>query len=413
MLPLLFIVLLALSSHIQFSATLPNGAPESVCDSLLPFHGGGIEPLNTVAPFSIVPLQTVVEQGSVLRVEIQADPRELVFAGFMLHARTKTVPEYRVVGKFARAVDGSVKLINCNGEENTATHSNTNDKLDFGLDWQAPSDYVGEVYFIATVAQTYDKFWVGITSEPVRVVERGQGGQFPNGGISSTRRPFYQPTSPQFNGNAGPSTANLVDPFYKGCGDTKSCFGFPTNCVNQQNCRAAVSTKVLGERYFFEMKTFGGPAAYVASALSLDDKMGNDSVIECVPEGGSVRAYSSWTYREPNFGVTRENVPQNIYKLIEGSYDNGQIYCRVERDAVSTVNGIKFDLIKQKYNVLVASGTANKGKLQQWGWNQGEMGYNYHDCLVSCATHKTLLAPISHNEWPNLEVCYPHVVLSS
>lgn len=360
MLPLFIIVFLALSSHIKFSATLPNGAPESVCDSLIPVHST-IEPMTTIAPFNIVPLQTVVEQGSVLRVEIQADPRELVFAGFMLHARTKTFPEYQVVGKFARAVDGSVKLINCgDGTENTATHSNTNDKLDFGLDWQAPSDYLGEVYFIATVAQSYDKFWVGLTSEPVRVVQRGQGGEF--NGPTTSRRPFYQPTSPQFNGGAQTPTSNLVDPFYKGCGDTKSCFGFPANCVDQQNCRAVVSTKVLGERYFFEMKTFGGPAAYVASALSMDDKMGNDSVIECVPEGGSVRAYSSWTYREPNFGVTRENVPQNIYKLIEGSYNNGQIYCRVERDAVSTVNGVRFDLIKQKYNVLVASGSSNKRK---------------------------------------------------
>lgn len=119
---------------------------------------------------------------------------------------------------------------------------------------------------------------------------------------------------------------------------------------------------MLGERYFFEMKTFGQPAAYVASALSMDDKMGNDSVIECVPEGGSVRAYSSWTFREPNFGVTRENVPQNIYKLVEGSYNNGQIYCRVQRDAVSQVRGVTFDLIRNKYNVLVASGSANKRK---------------------------------------------------
>lgn len=150
MLPLFYIVVLVLSTHhIKFSASLPNGAPETVCDSLLPFHGGGIEPLTTVSPFSIVPLQTVVEQGSIVRIEIQADPRELVFSGFMLQARTDTIPEYRVVGKFARSVDGSVKLINCgDGADNTATHSNTQDKLDFGLDWQAPSDYVGEVYFM-------------------------------------------------------------------------------------------------------------------------------------------------------------------------------------------------------------------------------------------------------------------------
>lgn len=319
--------------------------------------------MTTIAPFNIVPLQTVVEQGAVLRVEIQADPRELTLAGFILHARTKTVPEYRVVGKFARSVDGSVKLISCGGEDNTVTHSNTNEKLDVGFDWQAPLDYTGEVYFIATVAQAYDVFWVGLTSEPVRVVPSGEAGNY-NSGISTTRRPFFTPTSPPYVPTQ--SSAVVTDPFYEDCGNTKSCFGFPTNCIDQQNCRAAVATKVLGERYFFEMKTFGGPAAYVASALSMDDKMGNDSVIECVPEGGSVRAYSSWTFRNPNFGVTRDEVPQNIYKLIEGSYNNGQIYCRVERDAVSQVKGVTFDLIKQKYNVLVASGTSNKRKYKYW-----------------------------------------------
>lgn len=113
------------------------------------------------------------------------------------------------------------------------------------------------------------------------------------------------------------------------------------------------------------MKAFEPNAAYIASALSLDDKMADDSVMECVPERGQeIKAYSSWTYREPKFGVTRENVPQNIIRLLDSSYENGQIYCRVERDAVTTVRGINFDLIRNKYNVLVASGSSLKGKFK-------------------------------------------------
>lgn len=146
MLPL-FLVLLVLNS-IKLVVNLPNGAPESVCDSLLPFHGGGIPALTTISPFTIVPLSTVIEQGQVLRVEVQADPRELVFKGYMIHARTKGNP-YKVVGRFAKSADGTVKLINCgDGVENTATHASTSSKIDFGLDWQAPSDFVGEVYFM-------------------------------------------------------------------------------------------------------------------------------------------------------------------------------------------------------------------------------------------------------------------------
>lgn len=129
------------------TVALPNGAPESVCDTLLPFHGGGIEPLKTISPFTIVPSQNVVEQGSVIRVEIRADPRELVLSGFIIQARTNTSP-YQVVGKFAKSVDGTIKLINCNGVENTATHVNPADKIDVALDWQAPTNWKGTVYFM-------------------------------------------------------------------------------------------------------------------------------------------------------------------------------------------------------------------------------------------------------------------------
>lgn len=35
--------------------------------------------------------------------------------------------------------------------------------------------------------------------------------------------------------------------------------------------------------------------------------MGDDSVIECVAEGNTISAYTSWTRRGP-FGITREDV---------------------------------------------------------------------------------------------------------
>lgn len=349
-----------LVSLLKCSLSLPNGAPESICDTLLPFHGGGILPLTTVPLYKLVPSQTVVEQGSVIRVEIRAEPRELTLSGFMIHARTDTTP-YRVVGRFAKSADGTVKLINCNGAENTATHVSPAEKLDVGLEWQAPSDYKGKVYFIATVAQEYSKFWVGIKSETVTVVEKGQAPNYGSGGISTTRRPFYEFSPPDVISQTTVAPASQVDSFYRGCGDTKGCFGIPDNCIAQRNCVAAVATIVRGERYLFEMKTFSGQPAYVASALSTDEKMGNDSAIECVPEQGQIRAYTSWTYREPNFGVTRDNVPQNIVQLREASYVNGQIYCVVERQTLTNVKGMVFDLIKNKYNVLIAAGGKLKG----------------------------------------------------
>lgn len=46
-------------------------------------------------------------------------------------------------------------------------------------------------------------------------------------------------------------------------------------------------------------------AAYVAIALSRNTTMGDDSVMECVRQGGSARAFTSWNLGRSN---TREAV---------------------------------------------------------------------------------------------------------
>lgn len=92
------IALLSILNTFNPITTLPQGAPESVCDTLLPFHGGGIRPMTTVSPFSIVTTASAVGQGQILTVEIKSSPPELRFGGFMLHARSAS-PPYKVVSK--------------------------------------------------------------------------------------------------------------------------------------------------------------------------------------------------------------------------------------------------------------------------------------------------------------------------
>jgi hypothetical protein len=109
----------------------------------MPVHSN-IAPEATQSVFQIVPQSNTVGQGQILRIEIPSDIQQLAFKGFMIHART---PNGRIVGRFAASADGLVKLIDCSGSQNTATHANTAPKVDFGLDWQAPSDYLGDVIF--------------------------------------------------------------------------------------------------------------------------------------------------------------------------------------------------------------------------------------------------------------------------
>jgi len=148
------------------------------------------------------------------------------------------------------------------------------------------------------------------------------------------------------------------DKLYDGCGDTKTCFGSPENCVSTKSCQSFSAVIVRGERYIFEMRS-SSRAAYIALGISDDEKMGKDAVVECVNEAGSVRAYTSATVvGSGKFDAPRTGISQNSIKLLEGSLKNGMIYCQVEKDPVTTVNGVTFDLIKNSYFLLLASGSA-------------------------------------------------------
>ncbi|XP_043645679.1 putative ferric-chelate reductase 1 homolog isoform X2 [Drosophila teissieri] len=95
--------------------------------------------------------------------------------------------------------------------------------------------------------------------------------------------------------------------------------------------------------------------------------MGDDLTTECVPENGRVNLYSSLTSASP-YSAVRSSVNQNSARLLDASIVDGVIYCRVQRDAVTNVQGRTFDLRNGKYHLLVASGTALK-----------ENSVGYHD----------------------------------
>lgn len=348
------IALIFLSNAFTPTTTLPQGAPESVCDTLLPFHGGGIRPMTTVSPFSIVATASAVAQGQVLTVEIKSVPPELRFGGFMIHARS-TSPPYKVIGRFAPSIDGLVKLINCDGVDSTATHVSPSPKGDIGLQWQAPNDFLGEVVFNATIAQEYDKFWVGIQSTPVQIVQRGSI-IAPTTGISTTRRPVAS-TVPVYVPEIKATELN-ADSIYEGCGRTKNCFGLPNNCVTRQDCQGMVTVEVIGGRFYFELKSNANNVRYVAVGISTDDRMGDDASMECIPDdSGVVRAFSSYITFRP-LGSTRQGVPQNVISLVNASFVDGTIYCKMERVAVTTILDKEFDLINNKWHLLVAIGNS-------------------------------------------------------
>lgn len=142
------ILCLVFVTLIHTSTSLPQGAPVSSCQNLLPVHPGGdgpVPPESTESLFRVEPQSAAVEQGQTLRIEIPSSIPRLAIKGFMIHARSTR--DGRIVGRFAPSADGLTKLIDCAGPQDTATHSNTSPKTLFGLDWQAPSDFIGDIVF--------------------------------------------------------------------------------------------------------------------------------------------------------------------------------------------------------------------------------------------------------------------------
>ncbi|KAG5873690.1 hypothetical protein JTB14_016858 [Gonioctena quinquepunctata] len=97
-------------------------------------------------------------------------------------------------------------------------------------------------------------------------------------------------------------------------------------------------------------------AAWVGVGLSQDEKMGDDSVIECVRSGSGVAHYMSWTGTKP-YRADRLTNPHLGIELLNASVVDGVIYCKVRRNPVTTVNGVNFNLVSESYNLLIASGS--------------------------------------------------------
>ncbi|XP_033155205.1 putative ferric-chelate reductase 1 homolog isoform X1 [Drosophila mauritiana] len=351
--------------------SLPQGAPETVCDTMLPFHSGGsVLPQNSVSPFSVETSSSTLGQGQTLRVDLTGVPAGLSFGGYMIQARNRN-PPHQIIGQFGPARDGTIKLMNCeNSVNNSATHSNAGNKQQVILEWQSPVDFLGEVVFNATIAQSYNEFWVGVPSQPVQIVRRDLSAApplptlSPSAPAGTTRAPYVPPSYVAPNNVVAVST----DPIYNGCGQSKNCFGFPDGCVATKSCTSITVVTVRGDVFEFEIQSGKGTnAAYVAVGLSDDAKMGDDLTTECVPENGRVNLYSSLTSASP-YSAVRSNVNQNSARLLDASIVDGVIYCRVQRDAVTNVQGRTFDLRNGKYHLLVASGSSLK-----------ENSVGYHD----------------------------------
>ncbi|XP_075985959.1 putative ferric-chelate reductase 1 homolog [Anticarsia gemmatalis] len=352
------VLALTILALVKYSEQYSSGAPSGACVDQTPRHEN-IPAQSTAPPYLILTSSAQVRQGDTLDVTVGSPAgAPLPIGGFILQARQIQNPDI-IVGKFIGVPDSSkVHMTTCTSDNDTVTHSSPEDKPAMTFQWQAPDDFLGGVEFRATVAQSYATFWKNVESPLVEVVTRDT--------VVSTSAPAAAAPAgtmappPVIMESKPKQEARPLDVIYQGCADTKLCFGVPQNCISKGDCKAIVAVFVAGDQYTFELQAPGNPK-YVAAGLSMDNKMGDDSAMECVRnDNGRVNLYTSWTYPKDDPYVSRSDSPQEIVQLQESSIIDGKLYCKFKRDVVSVVKGQTFDLANNMYNLMVLAGNSMK-----------------------------------------------------
>ncbi|XP_015433243.1 PREDICTED: putative ferric-chelate reductase 1 homolog isoform X2 [Dufourea novaeangliae] len=359
-------ILIILSFLSAAILALPNGAPQSACEDLMPRHPGSTNQEAHPTPYQVLP---AAGQGRVRL--ILGSPQGLAYEGFMILARDSATGE--LVGEFANLPE-SARTIECTeGVKNAVTHTNTSKKHNLEFDWEAPADYEGTIVFKSTFAQDYGTYWVGVESPRVNVNKRSIDvltSSTPISTLRTTTPPYYNPTVDY-------ETKEVEDSMYTGCGATKNCFGTPAGCVETKNCMAIVTVFVRGERYLFEMQA--RDSKYVAVGLSDDSKMGDDSVVECANEGGEIALHMSWNSGKHNMRQPMEGAVQ----LESSSIKDDVISCKFWREKTTVVQGREYDLVNTPYNLLVAAGKSLKSN-----------GVGFHDTVYDASGGAKLLSDV-------------------
>jgi hypothetical protein len=97
---------------------------------------------------------------------------------------------------------------------------------------------------------------------------------------------------------------------YRGCNETVGCEGFPVGCISARNCSVLLRYKAVAEEsYQFTLTGTADDSTYLAFGLSLDEKMGDDSVVACIPvEGVGVVMY----WNKVGNSIPLPNMPEGV-----------------------------------------------------------------------------------------------------
>ncbi|XP_054152847.1 putative ferric-chelate reductase 1 homolog [Oppia nitens] len=369
-----------------------HGAPTKSCQSLHPGHG--VDKQYGLAPYE---LRVAHGPNGAVIVSLMskgvgssggAGGNSIPFTGFMLQARLVSDRESIVNGRFSEDRQLS-QTRNCNQDiPNTLTHKNGGTKYRVDTTWTAPQNFIGGVIFRATVVQTKSVFWTALDSQAVYITapvviqhttsstsssSSSTTGK-PNAAYNRQRDHQSEPKQPlpSVNNNniqslsTVPRTQASVDSAqygsripYEVC-SSKFCMGLPANCVRYRTCNMLLTGMyVMRGDGMVEFEIHADVNKYNANSyysmgLSTDNKMGEDSVTDCMISDGRPVLRNS-----VNIGRNNEYLSANEYHsvtVLNTTYNNGLLYCKWRRRRRSTIRGVQYDLKDKQYYLLLAYG---------------------------------------------------------
>ena len=126
------LVFLSVFATIALTSAFPDGAPDSVCTTLLPNHGGF--PLASPWPVRIVPSRNRIRPGATITLTVESINPSFEFRGFMMQPRNVVAPN-NPLGTVV--VGPGYQTVNCGGPT-TATQVNNDLRNRHVITWTAP-----------------------------------------------------------------------------------------------------------------------------------------------------------------------------------------------------------------------------------------------------------------------------------
>ncbi|CAL8133643.1 unnamed protein product [Orchesella dallaii] len=338
-----------------------DGAPESLCGSMIPSHGSS--PQTGPNPYKVVVSKTSVKGQEVVDITITSVSGNDDFKGYLLQVR-KPGEDRKAFGRFNEIIENDLgKALKCfDAEHSAVTHNSNKPKKSVTFQWTAPNEEDAEYEILFSVVKSYNEFWTHQPhEEKIRVTRDATA--------TTTSAPVIA---------ASDDLLRRWREAYKGCGDTKGCFGMPGKCIDNFDessnspsiCKIMVTWEKKGSVNEFQLTGNLGSAqnGYVAVGFSDDAKMGRDSVVGCGYRATSSEKVTLQRYHNPSGTNPNEKFSDPNFKLTatEKTYSEGNLFCKFTQEN-HAIGDLDIDFDKPHYLLLSTANSIGDDYLGRHG----------------------------------------------